>query len=134
MTSPLPGNRARPLSPHLTIYKPQITSGMSIFHRLTGVCLSLGLPVLVWWLVSLAQGQESYASFVQCAHSPVGQILLMGWSWAFFYHLCCGIRHLFWDAGLGLSIKQVYRSGYIALGVSTFLTLCLWARMWSGFQ
>ena len=127
------GKKARPLSPHLQIYKPQMTSGMSIFHRITGVGLAFGLVAFVAWLAALTQGPETYARFIQCAHSPVAQIFLFGWIWAFFFHLCSGIRHLLWDAGLFLDIKNVYRTGYSALAVSTLMTLMAWYQiLWSG--
>ncbi|HEU0117457.1 MAG TPA: succinate dehydrogenase, cytochrome b556 subunit, partial [Alphaproteobacteria bacterium] len=86
------GKTARPLSPHLQVYKPQLTSGMSIFHRITGVALCAALPVFVAWLVMLANGPKSYPDFMNLFHNPVGQILLFGWVFSFFYHLCCGIR------------------------------------------
>lgn len=125
--------RVRPLSPHLQIYKPQITSVMSILHRITGIGLALALPALVGWLVALSQGPETYNLAVGCFTSPVGKLFLMGWSWAFCYHLCAGIRHLIWDTGHGLTLPQVYASGRIALTVSTLLTLGLWASIlgWS---
>ncbi len=126
MTSPPLKPAARPLSPHLQVYKPQLTSVMSILHRMTGIGLALALPALVAWLVALSMGAEIYGQFMTCAASPVGKLLLMGWSWAFCYHLCTGIRHLLWDTGRGLELPQVYRSGYIALGVSTLLTALLW--------
>jgi succinate dehydrogenase / fumarate reductase cytochrome b subunit len=119
----------RPLSPHLQIYKPQLTSGLSIFHRMTGIGLALGLPVFVAWLCALAKGADAYARFLSCAHSTVGQILLFGWSWAFFYHFWAGIRHLCWDAGFFLDIKNVYRTGWFVLGISTFSTLMTWAKI-----
>jgi len=122
MSTPKP----RPLSPHLQVYKPQITSVLSIFHRATGVGLCAALPVLVWWLVALSRGATDYALFMECITSPIGKIFLMGWSWALSYHLCTGIRHLIWDTGHGLEIKQVYTSGKIALGASSLLTIILW--------
>src|SRR5476649_2375079 len=90
---------ARPLSPHLQVYRPQLTSVLSIFHRMTGVALALGLPVFVAWLVVVASGQETYSTFISYLQTTIGQILLCGWTLAFFYHFCCGIRHLLWDAG-----------------------------------
>ena len=117
----------RPLSPHLSVYKPQLTSGMSIFHKITGVGMAGGLVVLVAWLACLAMGKETYDTLMSLLTTPVGQILLFGWTWAFFYHLCCGIRHLLWAAGWALSIKAVYVTGYIALAISTILTFSLWA-------
>lgn len=122
-TAPKP---ARPLSPHLQVYKPQMTSVLSILHRITGIGLSVALPVLVWWLVALSQGAESYQAALNCLKSPLGKLFLMGWAWALSYHLCAGIRHLLWDAGWGFDLKQVYASAKVLLAVSTLLTLILW--------
>ena len=108
----------RPLSPHLQIYKPQITSVLSIFHRLTGVFLSLGSVVLVVWLVSLGAYAHDPA-FYTCVHdffaNPLGQLLLMGWTFSFFYHMANGIRHLVWDAGCGYDLKTVTMTGWAVL-------------------
>ncbi|MBV8548014.1 MAG: succinate dehydrogenase, cytochrome b556 subunit [Alphaproteobacteria bacterium] len=116
-------HKPRPLSPHLQVYKPQLTSAMSIFHRITGIGLALGLPVFVLWLLLLAGDQPTYDKFIKIAHTLPAQLALLGWTWAFFYHLCTGIRHLLWDAGHFLKIKDVYKTGYIALAVSTALTV-----------
>jgi len=129
MSSPAPVKKPRPLSPHLQVYRPQLTSGLSILHRITGVGLALGLPVFVIWLTALAKNEKAYDCFLRGAHSPIGQILLFGWSWAFAYHLCMGIRHLLWDMGLFLDIKQVYKSGYAALAISTLLTVGIWYEL-----
>jgi succinate dehydrogenase / fumarate reductase, cytochrome b subunit len=128
MPAPAVTKKPRPLSPHLQIYKPQLTSGLSILHRLTGIGLACGLPVFVLWLVALAKDEKAYDQFLHCAHSSAGTVLLMGWSWAFMYHLCMGVRHLLWDVGLFLDIKQVYKTGYAALIISTGLTLALWCK------
>jgi len=120
---------ARPLSPHLQIYRPQLTSVMSILHRLTGIALALGLPVFVVWLMGLAAGPQTYGMLIDLFKTPVGQILLCGWSWAFFYHFCTGIRHLLWDSGFFLGIKGVYATGWIAFGVSTLVTAAVWAHL-----
>jgi succinate dehydrogenase / fumarate reductase, cytochrome b subunit len=129
MPAPAATKKARPLSPHLQVYKPQLTSVLSIFHRMTGIGLACGLPVFVLWLAALAKGEKAYDKFLHCAHSSVGTILLMGWSWAFMYHLCMGLRHLLWDSGNALDIKQVYKTGYIALAVSTVLTAGIWYKL-----
>ena len=120
---------ARPLSPHLQIYKPQLTSGMSIFHRITGVALAFALPVFVAWLVVVAGGPQVYADFMKLFQTLLGQILLYGWMFAFFYHFCCGIRHLLWDAGYGLNLRAVYISGYIAIGLSLLATASVWFKV-----
>lgn len=118
--------KARPLSPHLQVYKPQLTSGLSIFHRITGIGLSAALPVIVLWLVAIAEGPAAYATFNDYAHSLIGRIFLFGWSWALCFHFCTGLRYLIWDTGHLLDIKSVYLTGYLALAVSTLLTVAVW--------
>jgi len=90
-------NRPRPLSPHLQIYKPQITSILSIFHRLTGISLSIGSFIIVAWIVSLSMGIESYSYFMSIVDNWFVQIIIFGFVFALFYHFSNGIRHLFWD-------------------------------------
>ena len=121
MTSP-----DRPLSPHLQIYRPQLTSVLSILHRASGVALSVGTLLLVYWLIAAAAGPESFATAQAFIGSILGRTLLLGWSWALFYHLCNGIRHLFWDAGRGFELKTVYASGWTVVGASVVLTLIAW--------
>lgn len=116
----------RPLSPHLQVYKPQLTSVLSITHRATGVALALGLLLLVYWLLALAAGPESFAGARALLSSWIGRIVLFGFSFALFYHLCNGIRHLFWDAGLGFELKAVYASGWAVVAVSVALTALAW--------
>jgi succinate dehydrogenase / fumarate reductase cytochrome b subunit len=128
MTTSSTPKTARPLSPHLQVYKPQLTSGMSIFHRITGVALACGMPVFVIWLLVVASGPQMYDNFTELFHTIVGQILLAGWTFAFFYHFFCGLRHLAWDAGYGLNIKAVYYSGYIAIALSLLLTAAIWVK------
>ncbi len=117
----------RPLSPHLQIYRPQLTSILSILHRATGVFLSLGTVLLAGWLVALASGEEAYACADAILKSWFGILCLLGWSYGLFYHLCNGVRHLIWDAGKGLEIEQVYRSGYVMVAASVILTVAAWA-------
>jgi succinate dehydrogenase / fumarate reductase cytochrome b subunit len=126
MTAQTTIKRARPLSPHLGIYKPQLTSVLSITHRATGVALAFGLPAFVCWLLAIANGPQAYEALMIQAHSIVGRVLLIGWSWSFFFHFCNGIRHLLWDTGRGLDLKSTYLTGYIALAVSVLLTLAAW--------
>ena len=104
----------RPLSPFMfpTWYRFQITSVLSILHRLTGIALAAGSILLAWWLVAVAAGGELFAATHDFIASPIGVLLLFGWSVAFFYHLCSGLRHLVWDAGYGFEIRDAYRSGY----------------------
>jgi len=120
----------RPLSPHLQVYKPQISTVLSITHRMTGVALTFGMVVMIAWLASVAGGPENYANFVQYAHSIIGQIILLGLSLSFFFHLCLGIRHLFWDAGYFLDLPDVYKTGRIAIGAAVILTLIVWLKIY----
>jgi succinate dehydrogenase / fumarate reductase, cytochrome b subunit len=116
----------RPLSPHLQIYRWQLTSVLSILHRFCGVALSVGTIVLVWWLVAAAQGPDAYASVQWFLGSWLGLLLLFGWSAALFYHLCNGLRHLWWDTGRGLDLPSVYRTGWAVLAGTAGLTLIAW--------
>ena len=116
----------RPLSPHLQVYRPQLTSVLSILHRATGVAVAAGTLLLVYWLASAAAGPEAYAGAQGFVGSPLGLILLFGWSVALFYHLCNGIRHLAWDAGFGFELPSVYRSGWAVVIGTAVLTLLAW--------
>ncbi len=116
----------RPLSPHLQVYRPQLTSVLSILHRGTGVVLALGLLGLACWLLAIASGAEDYAAVQAFYGSFFGQLILFGWSYALFYHLCNGIRHLIWDSGRQLDIDSVYRGGWVMLGASFALTAICW--------
>jgi len=116
----------RPLSPHLSVYKPQITSVLSILHRITGVFLSLGLVVLTYWLVSIAGGADAYATMYECLNSWIGRLAIIGWSFAFFYHFCNGIRHLYWDSGRGFEPEQVVTSGWITIIAASVMTALAW--------
>jgi len=116
----------RPLSPHLQIYRPQLTSVLSITHRATGIALLVGTLVLVYWLLAAASGAEAYGSAQQLLGSWLGRIVLLGFSFALFFHLCNGIRHLFWDAGLGFELKTAYASGNAVVIVSIAMTVLAW--------
>jgi succinate dehydrogenase / fumarate reductase cytochrome b subunit len=118
--------KPRPLSPHLQIYRPQITSVLSILHRLTGVFLGLGALLLAWWLIALASSPEAYAAVRGFMGSFVGRILLLGFTFALFFHLLNGVRHLAWDLGLGFDLKTVRRSGLGVVTGSGVLTLLAW--------
>ncbi|MET0331191.1 MAG: succinate dehydrogenase, cytochrome b556 subunit [Dyella sp.] len=117
----------RPLSPHLQIYKWQVQMVTSIVHRATGVALAVGTLLVIWGLLALASGAQAYAHFKTYLGSPIGLILLVGWSWALFFHLCNGIRHLVQDAGAGYEIKQFVRSSWMSVIASVVLTLIVWA-------
>ncbi|EIJ43097.1 succinate dehydrogenase, cytochrome b556 subunit [Beggiatoa alba B18LD] len=116
----------RPLSPHLQIYKPQLTSFTSIVHRATGVFLSLGTIALVYWLSAIAGGEESYKTAQGLIGSWIGLLLLFAWSVSLFYHLANGIRHLFWDMGHGLEIKTAEANAKLVLLVTVVLTGLAW--------
>ena len=116
----------RPLSPHLQVYRWELTSVLSILHRMTGVALSVGTILLVWWLVAAAEGVESYTRVQAFLGSWPGRILLFGWSVALFYHLCNGLRHLWWDTGRGLELRQVYAGGWTVLAATVVLTAVAW--------
>ena len=118
--------RERPISPHLQVYKPQITSVLSIFHRITGVALTFGLILLVAWIFTLSLGEEYFEYFVMFIKSWFGFLILFGFTFALNYHLCNGIRHLFWDAGYGYEIETVHKSGLAVLVVSFVLTILIW--------
>ncbi|HYM71964.1 MAG TPA: succinate dehydrogenase, cytochrome b556 subunit [Stellaceae bacterium] len=116
----------RPLSPHLQIYRWQLTSVMSILHRASGVALSVGTILLVWWLGAASDGPEPYAAVQHFLGSWLGLLLLFGWSAALFYHLCNGIRHLVWDTGRGLDLRSVYVGGWIVVAATAALTIVAW--------
>ncbi|MPZ09080.1 MAG: succinate dehydrogenase, cytochrome b556 subunit [Kiloniellaceae bacterium] len=116
----------RPLSPHLQVYRPQITSTLSILHRLTGVALALGTLLLTYWLIAAASGPEAFADAQGLIGSILGRLVLFGWTFALFFHLCNGIRHLAWDAGYGFEIETTTRSGWVVVGASVVLTLVCW--------
>lgn len=118
--------RQRPLSPHLQVYKPQLTSVMSILHRMTGAANAIGLVLFAWWLMAAASGAPSYETFINFITSPFGYLLLFGWSISILYHLCNGIRHLIWDTGHLFKIENAYRAGYIVLSVTVILTALVW--------
>ena len=119
-------NDNRPLSPDIQIYRPQLTSVLSISHRMTGIALSAGALLLVFWLVAAAAGPQTYAVAQRFLSSWVGLPLLIGWTFSFFFHLCNGIRHLAWDAGYGFELRTIYASGWTVAVASSVLTLIAW--------
>lgn len=119
----------RPLSPHLQVYRPQLTSMMSIVHRITGLLLSLGMILVTAWVVALAAGPEAFATVNAWLGSPVGLIALALWTASLFYHLLNGIRHLLWDAGWLLELKGAYASGWIVLALTAVLTAIAWGGL-----
>lgn len=116
----------RPLSPHLQIYRWQWTMLYSILHRATGIALSAGTLLLVWWLLALASGPEAFAVARGFIGSIIGQIMLFGWTWSLMYHLGNGIRHLVWDAGYGFDLDVARKSGHGAAALTGALTILIW--------
>ena len=121
--------RPRPLSPHLQVYRLQHTMVLSILHRATGVVLSLGLLLLAYWLLALASGPLAYAGAARLLASPLGLLLRAGFTLAFWYHFCTGIRHLVWDTGRGLEKAAARRSAVVVLIAVLLLTAASLAAM-----
>jgi len=119
-------NRPRPLSPHLQVYKPQLTSILSILHRGTGIVLSIGSIFLVSWILVLTLGESAYQIYSQLVNNWFGKLVIFGFTFGLFYHLSNGIRHLFWDAGYGYDLKDAYISGFAVILSSLSLTLITW--------
>jgi succinate dehydrogenase / fumarate reductase cytochrome b subunit len=119
--------RPRPLSPNIQIYRPQLTSVLSIANRITGVVLSLGAVGLVIWLTAVAMGPGAYGKVQGLVASWGGRIVLFGFTFAFFMHLCGGIRHLVWDTVHGFELRSIYISGWAVVAGSVVLTLAAWA-------
>ncbi|MGB5216067.1 MAG: succinate dehydrogenase, cytochrome b556 subunit [Anderseniella sp.] len=118
--------KERPLSPHLSIYKPMLTTMMSIMHRITGMGLYFGMALLVWWLFSAAHSQ-SYFDFVQgFIGSWFGRLVLFGFTWALVHHALGGLRHLLWDTGRGFDLVKVEWMARATIAGSITLTLLIW--------
>ena len=125
MPRPAPPH-ARPLSPHLSVYRFQWTMALSILHRFTGVALGAGLVLLTWWLVAAATSPEAYADVRHITGSYAGRLVLLGFTFALLYHLCNGLRHLAWDFGLGFDLPTARASGWIVLLIAVALTVGAW--------
>ncbi len=120
----------RPLSPHLQVYRPQITSVLSIMHRFTGIALSVGMLLLVAWLVAAAKSPAAYDAVAGFIGSWIGLVLLFGWTAALWFHLLNGIRHLAWDAGYGYDLPEAHRSGWAVVIGTAVLTVLVWIIGW----
>jgi succinate dehydrogenase / fumarate reductase cytochrome b subunit len=116
----------RPLSPHLQVYKPQITSILSILHRITGVAASVGLLLLTWWIVAAATSDSAYAAASWFMRSVLGILMIFGWIAALWYHFCNGIRHLAWDLGYGFELTEVHLTGKIVVIATAVLSVITW--------
>ena len=122
----------RPLSPHLGIYRWQVQMISSILHRATGIALTAGTLLVTWGLLALAAGPAAFAGFTAFCASPLGLLLLLGWTWALSYHLLNGVRHLLQDAGLGYAVAAFVRNSWLAVIGSLLLTILVWAWVLSG--
>ena len=117
---------ARPLSPHLQIYRWQLTMVLSIIHRATGVALAAGTVLLIALLLALAAGPDAYQTVRAFCSSWLGMLMLFGWTWALSFHMCNGIRHLAWDAGWGFDIPRAYLTGWTVVAASLLMTALIW--------
>jgi len=115
--------KERPLSPHLQIYRPTLNMVLSVLHRGTGIVLALSTPLLVYWLMTLATGPQAYAQMQEFLSHWFFKIVLLGYVFSLSYHLCNGVRHLFWDVGRGYENHEVQKSGVIAIAAAILLTL-----------
>lgn len=116
----------RPLSPHLQVYRWQIQMVTSILNRATGIILSLGSLLIVWALLALASGPESWARFSGFAGSGLGFVILFGWTWALSFHLLGGLRHLMHDVGLAMRVQSFVLWGWVSVIGSLVLTALIW--------
>jgi succinate dehydrogenase / fumarate reductase cytochrome b subunit len=125
--------KPRPLSPHITIWRWGPHMIVSLFHRATGIALSIaGLAIVTWWLMAIAEGAEAYATFVKYATSPIGLIVLVGLTWSFFQHLLSGIRHLTMDTGAAFELETNKRFAILTIVGSVLLTALLWVYLLGG--
>lgn len=113
----------RPLSPHLQVYKPQLTSVLSIMNRITGIILSVGTFLLVWWFVAAATSDNAYAGVSGFMRSPIGLLFLLGWTASNWYHFFNGIRHLAWDTGYGFDLPRVHAGGWAVVAATVVFTV-----------
>jgi succinate dehydrogenase / fumarate reductase cytochrome b subunit len=125
MSKPQAG-RARPLSPHLTVYRFPITGVMSIVHRITGAALYFGTLLVVWWLVAAATSQAALDTANAVFGSWVGRLVLFGYTWALLHHMLGGVRHLVWDTGTALDKTSADRMAWATIIGSVLLTLAVW--------
>ena len=117
----------RPLSPHLSIYKPMLTMMMSIVHRITGAGLYFGTLLVAWWLIAAASSPNAYASIGSFMSSFFGRLILFGYTWALAHHMLGGMRHLIWDTGRGFQIWQINALSWLTIIGSIALALVIWA-------
>jgi succinate dehydrogenase / fumarate reductase, cytochrome b subunit len=130
--NPQKSGRERPLSPHLTIWRWQVTMLASIMHRATGMALAGGAIVLAWWLVSISNGPEGYDSFMVYAAMPLGIVVLFGFTWSFAFHFLNGVRHLAWDLGYGFDKHVATKTGFLVFALSFLIAIAAFAVIWTG--
>ena len=123
----VPRDDMRPMSPHLSIYRPLINMMMSIVHRMTGAALYFGTLLLAWWLIAAASGPQYFAFVRGLFAHPLGQLVLLGYTWALIHHMLGGLRHLYWDTGRGFNISTVNALSWLSLISSVALTAAVWA-------
>jgi succinate dehydrogenase / fumarate reductase cytochrome b subunit len=116
----------RPLSPHLQVWRWHVTMWGSILHRATGVALYAGVLILTGWVLALASGSQAYGDYMTLLSSPLGKLVLFGLTFAVFYHLANGVRHLAWDLGLGFEPRTADTTGAAAIAFGAAATLALW--------
>ena len=122
-----PAARARPLSPHLQIWRWNVTMAASITHRATGMGMKLGVLLLAWWIIAAAMGPDAYAVLARVAAHPIGEAVLFGFIWALAFHMLNGIRHLFWDMGYGFAVKTAFRTGAAVYVLSVVIAVAVFA-------
>lgn len=126
-------NSNRPLSPHLQIYRPQLTSTLSIFHRFAGIATAFGLFLIIFWVGAIAFDDSLLAPVKDFFLTPFGLVIIIGWTLALSYHVIAGLRHLAWDLGLGFSLKAVYITGWLSVILTIALTAFIWLPLIKGF-
>jgi succinate dehydrogenase / fumarate reductase cytochrome b subunit len=126
-----PPVRARPLSPHFSVYKWPLTMATSITHRVTGVAISVGMVLIAWGLIALASGPELYQPFIAAMGSIIGLIVLAGFLWSLVFHFLNGIRHLAWDMGYGFAVPIANRTGVLVIGLSILITAGMFIYAWA---
>jgi succinate dehydrogenase / fumarate reductase cytochrome b subunit len=124
--------RARPLSPHLGIYRWPVTMATSIVHRMTGLALAAGTILLCWWLIAVASGPGAFNEFTSLATTPLGQVILFGFVWSLAYHLLNGVRHLAWDLGYGFAVPTANKSGIAVIALSVVLAIAVFVLAYAG--
>lgn len=116
----------RPLSPFLSVWRIQISMFLSGLHRITGVALVIGILLFAWWIIAAGAGPDAFSVVQGFVGSWIGMLMLFGWTFSLFYHLCNGIRHMLWDIGTGLTVDGIKTGGWIMAGSALALTLLCW--------